>query len=88
MNKIIGIFGKFLMNNENPPTALIIGRVLGYSTGLLTGKGYKTIIFEKLDQPGVERATGWFTFDAGPTIVTAPFLLEELWDCAVANLIQ
>ena len=35
------------------------------------------------DQPGgrasVFRQDG-FTFDAGPTIVTAPFLLEELWD--------
>ena len=39
-------------------------------------------IFERLDGPGgrayVYRQDG-FTFDAGPTIVTAPFLLEELW---------
>ena len=38
---------------------------------------------EKLDAPGgrayvVHRQDG-FTFDAGPTIVTAPFLFEELW---------
>jgi phytoene desaturase len=39
-------------------------------------------VLEKLDAPGgrayVHRQDG-FTFDAGPTIVTAPFLLEELW---------
>ena len=73
------------MNNENPPTALIIGSGFGgIATGIrLQARGYKTIIFEKLDQPGgragVFRQDG-FTFDAGPTIVTAPFLLEELWD--------
>ncbi len=39
-------------------------------------------MLEKLDAPGgrayVCRQDG-FTFDAGPTIVTAPFMLEELW---------
>ena len=39
-------------------------------------------ILEKLSAPGgrasVIRQDG-FTFDAGPTIVTAPFLFEELW---------
>ena len=43
----------------------------------------KQLSLRKLDQPGgrasVFRQDG-FTFDAGPTIVTAPFLLEELWD--------
>ena len=39
-------------------------------------------VLERQDVPGgrarVFRQDG-FTFDAGPTIVTAPFLLEELW---------
>ena len=39
-------------------------------------------MLEKLDAPGgrayVYHQDG-FTFDAGPTIVTAPLLLEELW---------
>ena len=76
---------KFVMNHESRPTALIIGSGFGgIATGIrLQARGYKTIIFEKLDQPGgrasVFRQDG-FTFDAGPTIVTAPFLLEELWD--------
>jgi phytoene desaturase len=39
-------------------------------------------VLEQLDAPGgrayVYRQDG-FTFDAGPTIVTAPFVLEDLW---------
>jgi phytoene desaturase len=46
-------------------------------------------VLEKLDAPGgrayVFRQDG-FTFDAGPTIVTAPFLLEELWALAGRRL--
>ncbi len=48
----------------------------------LGARGYRVTVLERLEQPGgrarVHRQDG-FTFDAGPTIVTAPFLLEELW---------
>ncbi|MCP2082331.1 UNVERIFIED_ORG: phytoene desaturase [Methylorubrum zatmanii] len=48
----------------------------------LGARGYRVTVLERLDQPGgrarVHRQDG-FTFDAGPTIVTAPFLFEELW---------
>lgn len=48
----------------------------------LGARGYRTTVLERLDQPGgraaVFRQDG-FTFDAGPTIVTAPFLFDELW---------
>lgn len=48
----------------------------------LGARGYRVTVVEKLEQPGgrarVHRQDG-FTFDAGPTIITAPFLLEELW---------
>jgi phytoene desaturase len=48
----------------------------------LGARGYRVTVLEKLDAPGgrayVFRQDG-FTFDAGPTIVTAPFLFEELW---------
>jgi phytoene desaturase len=48
----------------------------------LGARGYRVTVLEKLDAPGgrasVFRQDG-FTFDAGPTILTAPFLLEELW---------
>jgi phytoene desaturase len=66
------------------PTAIVIGSGFG---GLgaavrLSCRGYRVIVLEKLDAPGgrayVHRLDG-FTFDAGPTIITAPFFLEELW---------
>lgn len=51
----------------------------------LAARGYRVTLFERLDQLGgrarVHRQDG-FTFDAGPTIITAPFLLEELWALA------
>lgn len=51
----------------------------------LGAKGYHVRILERLDAPGgrayVFRQDG-FTFDAGPTIITAPYLLEDLWALA------
>jgi phytoene desaturase len=48
----------------------------------LQAAGLKTVIFEKRDLPGgrayVYRDQG-FTFDAGPTVITAPDCLEELF---------
>ncbi|MEQ1670336.1 MAG: phytoene desaturase [Hyphomicrobium sp.] len=48
----------------------------------LGARGYQVTVLERLDAAGgrayVFRQDG-FTFDAGPTIITAPFLLEELW---------
>jgi phytoene desaturase len=48
----------------------------------LGARGYRVTVLERLDAPGgrayVHRQDG-FTFDAGPTIVTAPFLFEDLW---------
>ena len=64
--------------------AVVIGSGFGGLAAAirLGARGYRVTILEKLDAPGgrayVHRQDG-FTFDAGPTIVTAPFLLEELW---------
>lgn len=48
-------------------------------------RGHEVLLLEKLEQPGgragVFRQDG-FTFDAGPTIITAPQLLEQLFDLA------
>ncbi len=48
----------------------------------LQAQGFEVKIFEKRDQPGgrayVYREKG-FTFDAGPTVITAPECLEELF---------
>ena len=64
--------------------AVVIGAGLGGLAAAirLGARGYRVTVMEKLDQPGgracVFRQDG-FVFDAGPTILTAPFLLEELW---------
>lgn len=66
------------------PHALVIGSGFGGLAAAvrLGARGYRVTVLEKLDAPGgrayVFRQDG-FTFDAGPTIVTAPFVLEELW---------
>src|SRR3954463_11489681 len=66
------------------PHAIVIGSGFGGLAAAvrLGARGYRVTVLEKLDAPGgrayVHRQDG-FTFDAGPTIVTAPFLLEELW---------
>ncbi|MDP2412204.1 MAG: phytoene desaturase [Pseudolabrys sp.] len=66
------------------PHAVVIGSGFGGLAAAvrLGARGYRVTVLEKLDRPGgrayVYRQDG-FTFDAGPTIVTAPFLFEELW---------
>lgn len=73
------------------PHALIIGAGLGGLAAAirLGARGYRVTVVEKLDGPGgrgyVHKQDG-FTFDAGPTVVTAPFLFEELWTLAGRRL--
>jgi phytoene desaturase len=69
---------------EDRPHAVVIGSGFGGLAAAvrLGAKGYRVTVLERLDAPGgrayVHRQDG-FTFDAGPTIITAPFLFEELW---------
>jgi len=64
--------------------ALVIGAGLGGLAAAirLGARGYRVTVVDRLEQPGgrarVFEEDG-FTFDAGPTVVTAPFLFEELW---------
>ncbi len=64
--------------------AIIIGSGIGgLSLGIrLQSLGFNTTIVEKLDAPGgrayVRRAQG-FTFDMGPTVITVPHFIEELF---------
>ena len=66
------------------PRAVVIGSGFGGLAAAvrLGARGYRVTVLEALDQPG-GRAYTWrqdgYTFDAGPTIITAPYLLEELW---------
>jgi len=76
------------MNHPAPadprPHAIVIGSGFGGLAAAirLGARGWRVTVLEKLDAPGgrayVYRQDG-FTFDAGPTIITAPYLLEELW---------
>jgi phytoene desaturase len=76
------------MHGSTPkPHAVVIGSGFGGLAAAvrLGARGYRVTVVEKLDAPGgrayVHRQDG-FVFDAGPTVITAPFLLEELWTLA------
>ena len=69
---------------RDAPRAVVIGSGFGGLAAAirLGARGYRVTVLERLPEPGgrasVFRQDG-FVFDAGPTIITAPFLLEELW---------
>ncbi len=65
-------------------SAIIIGSGIGgLALGIrLQSLGFNTTIYEKLDAPGgrayVRKIDG-FTFDMGPTVITVPHFIEELF---------
>lgn len=67
--------------------AVVIGAGFGGLAAAvrLAVRGYAVTVLERLDQAGgrarVFQMDG-FRFDGGPTVITAPFLLEELWEMA------
>jgi phytoene desaturase len=71
----------------SPPQAVVIGSGFGGLAAAvrLQAKGWRVTVLEKLDAPGgrayVHRQGG-HVFDAGPTIITVPYLFEELWALA------
>ena len=77
--------------HDGRPHAIVIGSGFGglASAVRLGARGYRVTVLERRDQPGgrayVFRDKG-FVFDAGPTVVTAPFLFEELWTIAGKRL--
>lgn len=76
-----------MLTLNSKPHAVIIGAGLGGLAAAirLGARGYRVTVLDRLAEPGgratVFRQDG-FTFDAGPTIITAPFVLEELWQFA------
>ena len=64
--------------------AIVVGAGFGGLAAALRlrARGYDVTVLEALDQPGgrarVFRQDG-FTFDAGPTVITAPYLFDELF---------
>ncbi len=71
-------------SSTDRPHALVIGSGFGGLAAAirLGARGYRVTVLERLSyaggRAGVLKQDG-FTFDRGPTIVTAPFLFEELW---------
>jgi phytoene desaturase len=69
---------------DRAPLAIVIGTGFGGLAAAirLSVKGYRVQMLEKLDAPGgrayVHKQDG-FTFDAGPTIITLPHLIGELF---------
>lgn len=72
-------------HDDGRPHAIVIGSGFGGLAAAvrLGARGYRVTVLERRDQAGgrayVYRQDG-FTFDGGPTVITAPFLFEELWD--------
>lgn len=69
---------------DQRPHAIVIGSGFGgLAAAVRLGvRGYRVTVLEQLDGPGgrayVRKREG-FTFDSGPTVITAPQLFEELW---------
>lgn len=82
---------------RKPKTAIIIGSGIGgLSLGIrLQSLGFQTTIVERLGAPGgrayqkrVSTPEGEYVFDMGPTVITVPHFIEELFSLEVgrANL--
>lgn len=72
---------------SSKPRAAVIGSGFGGLAAAirLQAMGFETVCYEAHDKPGgrayVYEDSG-FTFDAGPTVITAPHCLEELFELA------
>jgi phytoene desaturase len=71
---------------KNKPVVVIGSGFGGLAAAIrLRAMGHEVVVLEAADQPGgrarVFRDEG-FTFDAGPTVITAPYLFEEVFAAA------
>jgi len=73
--------------SDRRPHAVVIGSGFGGLAAAvrLGARGFRVTVLERLERIGGRASVlmqDGFTFDRGPTIVTAPFLFEELWTLA------
>jgi phytoene desaturase len=74
-----------MANDKANKHAVVIGAGFGGLAAAirLSVQGYDITVVDRLEQPGgrarVFRQDG-YVFDAGPTVITAPFLFDELWE--------
>ena len=79
------------MNSHQARRAIVIGSGFGGLAAAirLQAGGIETTVVERRDAPGgrayVYRDSG-FTFDGGPTVITDPTALEEVFEAAGAKL--
>lgn len=72
-------------SDREAATAIVVGSGFGGLAAALRLRalGYRVTVLERLEQPGgrarVFRRDG-YVFDAGPTVITAPFMFEELFE--------
>jgi phytoene desaturase len=79
--------------DDTRPHAVVIGSGFGGLAAAirLGARGWRVTVLERLDRPGGRARThrqDGFTFDAGPTIVTAPQLFAELWALCGRDIAQ
>ncbi len=72
---------------DDRPHAVVIGAGFGGLAAAirLGARGYRVTVLDKQDKPGGRayvREREGFIFDSGPTVITAPFLFEDLWKLA------
>lgn len=72
------------LSKPDPASAVVIGAGLGGLAAAmrLGAKGYRVTVIDKLDRPGGRGSSitkGGHRFDLGPTIVTVPQGLRDLW---------
>ncbi len=86
-------FDEGATDSDQNPHAIVVGAGFGGLAAAvrLSAAGFRVTVLERLDQAG-GRARRFkidgFTFDAGPTIITAPFVFEELWALCGRQLAQ
>lgn len=74
----------------NQDTVVVVGAGFGGLAAAirLRAMGHRVVVLEATDQAGGRARvlqSGGFRFDAGPTVVTAPYLFEELFSLAGYN---
>jgi phytoene desaturase len=72
---------------QPPKKIIVIGTGFGglSAAARLAARGHQVTLFEKRDQLGgraYQYQVNGFSFDGGPTVITAPYMFDEIWALA------